>query len=92
MTQPKRRPPATVIHPPWRQMAEEQLKHRAPEEYQRLKKARKLEDYLDEKKMRAWKAYESSVRKLLPQNPGREAFVMQSVEERVVHDILDPTT
>ena len=82
----------TVIQPPWRRMAEEQLKHRTPEEYRRLKKARKLEAHLDRVEAQAKGAYDASVRKLSALNPGHEAFIMQSVQEVVTRDILDPTT
>ena len=73
-------------------MAEEQLKHRTPKEYRRLKKARKLENHLDDVAERAKMAYEASVRKLSAENPGQESFIMQSIQEVVTRDILDPTS
>ncbi|MCH7532507.1 MAG: hypothetical protein IIB36_12230 [Gemmatimonadetes bacterium] len=88
----KKKLPMTVIQPPWRRMAEEHLKHLDPTEYQRLKRRRELEDHLDQVAERAKEAYKTSVRKLSAENPGQESFIMQSVQEVVTRDILDPTS
>ena len=86
-------PPRAVMQPPWRSIAEELLKHKDPEQYRELKKARKLEDHLDDLALWAKKAYEANVRTRLESSPPtQEAWILQSAQELVTRDLLDPTT
>lgn len=81
-----------IVHPPWRTMAEEMLKAKDPELYRELKVDGALNRHLDGLSQRARETYERIVQQLEAQNPGQGSWALQSAEELVTRDVLDPTT
>ena len=79
-------------HPPWRSLAEELLKGKDPNEFQRLRKAGKLEAHLDGLVKRAVEAYGPLVSQLEKKQPGARTWALKAAEEYLVRDLLDPTT
>jgi hypothetical protein len=86
------RPPPTILHPPWRRLAESLLKNKDPQKYRELKRAGMLEEHLNELDEAARTSYEVTVRQIEELNPGKESWALQSAQEMVIRDLLDPTT
>jgi hypothetical protein len=88
----QQQPPQTIMHPPWRRMAEVMLREKDPEKYRQLKESGSLVAHLDAVSEQARLAYESTVRQIEEQNPGKGSWALQSAQEIVTRDVLDPTT
>ncbi|MEX2598099.1 MAG: hypothetical protein WD533_00415 [Dehalococcoidia bacterium] len=81
-----------LIHPPWRQMAEEILKAEDPELYQMFS-PRELAMHLDLKAETARQVYPGLVERNQARNPGSTGtWAMKAAEEMIVRDVLDPTS
>lgn len=84
-------PPSTLVHPPWREMAESLLRGKDPELYQVLLESGSLQEHLNDKEESARRTYESLVARM-QDHPNGISWVFQAVQEVIVHDIRDPTT
>ena len=85
-----RQPPPTIVHPPWRTMAEEMLRAKDPELYEELQASAVLQAHLDRVAQEAREAYDHGVDELLKQRPGQMMWALQTAQELVTRDLLNP--
>ena len=79
--------------PPWRVMADESLKANDPQRYKELRRAGKLDAFLDNLAERLRMSFLRTVKDLEESRPNRSpSFLMQSAQEILVHDVLLPET
>ena len=79
--------------PPWRVMAEEALKANDPQRYKALRRAGKLDAFLDRLAERLRMSFVRTVEDLEESRPNRSpSFLMQSAQEILVHEVLLPET